>query len=429
MKVVLHYGTDLIGLEIPQANLQQFIQPWQDETVRDNTTVLRQVLAGNETDSFQNDIAGKRLCVLVGDGTRDQPFDDIFGQLFGILKKSSTVKFLICTGTHDADTEENKKITGQIEKAARHADIDSFSIHIHDYEHDKLINAGKTSRGTDILFNAEADDAEIFLVLSDIRAHYFAGYSNPIKNFMPGLCSFKTTEQNHSLALDSRSTFGTHPWHTDKSRTDNPLADDQLEGMQLIVKHRLVYALVTISTSGKLQWTKFGPAEQVSSEAFTICDKSNSHTVEPCPRLIVSPGGLPNDISLYIAQRALELTKNAVTDGGEILFLAACAKGIGEKQTMENFYNRLTAPIEQILKSIESDYKLFSHKPYKFAELIQRMRRIWVYSQIPDEFIKAAHLYPTGQPQKVVDNWLIQEPDVKIMVADGANKIALHAKT
>ncbi len=39
---------------------------------------------------------------------------------------------------------------------------------------------------------------------------------------------------------------------------------------------------------------------------------------------IVSPGGLSNDEDLYIAQRALELTRAAVTDGGEVLFLAAC---------------------------------------------------------------------------------------------------------
>ncbi|GAI04105.1 unnamed protein product, partial [marine sediment metagenome] len=32
---------------------------------------------------------------------------------------------------------------------------------------------------------------------------------------------------------------------------------------------------------------------------------------------------------------------------------------IGE-QTMENFYNLLTAPIDRILKSVESEYKLFS---------------------------------------------------------------------
>jgi hypothetical protein len=108
--------------------------------------------------------------------------------------------------------------------------------------------------------------------------------------------------------------------------------------------------------------------------------------------------------------------------------LAACPNGIGEKLTIENFYNRLTAPIDQVLRSIESEYKLFSHKAYKFAQMIQRLQRIWVYSEIPDDLIEAAHLHPTHEPQAVVDNWLAEEPDARITVVDGANKIALYAK-
>jgi nickel-dependent lactate racemase len=172
---------------------------------------------------------------------------------------------------------------------------------------------------------------------------------------------------------------------------------------------------------------RFGPIEPVTAEAFVTVDQKNTHTVTPHGRLIVSPGGLPNDIDLYIAQRALELTKNAVTDNGEILFLAACRNGIGEEKTMENFYDRLILPIDEIFKSIESEYKLYSHKPYKFAQMIRRLRRIWMHSEIPDDLIEAAHLYPTHDPQAVVDGWLAGQPDTKITVVDGANKIALYA--
>jgi hypothetical protein len=108
--------------------------------------------------------------------------------------------------------------------------------------------------------------------------------------------------------------------------------------------------------------------------------------------------------------------------------LAACPDGIGEKQTMENFYNRLTAPIDQVLKSIEGEYKLYSHKPYKFAQMIKRLRRIWMYSQIPDNLVEAAHLYPTHQPQDIVNNWLYLQPDARITIVDGANRIALYAR-
>jgi nickel-dependent lactate racemase len=199
--------------------------------------------------------------------------------------------------------------------------------------------------------------------------------------------------------------------------------------MQMIVKDRPVYVLGTISTSGRIQWARFAAAHTVTAEAFDRIDERNTHTVTPVPRLIVSPGGLPNDVTLYIAQRALELTRNAVTDNGEVLFLAACPDGIGEQRTMENFYNRLVAPIDEILKSIEAEYKLYSHKPYKFAQLLQRLRKIWMHSEIPDNLIEAAHIHPTRQPQNVIDNWLAEDPDTRITIVDGANKIALYSQT
>jgi nickel-dependent lactate racemase len=196
--------------------------------------------------------------------------------------------------------------------------------------------------------------------------------------------------------------------------------------MRLIVKERPVFTLATITTSGQIRWAKFGPIQPVSAGAFAVVDRRNTHTVRPVERLIVSPGGLPNDIDLYIAQRALELTKDAVTDGGEILFLAACTNGVGEAKTMENFYHRLTLSIEEIFNSIESEYKLYSHKPYKFARLIQRLQRVNICSQITDDLIRAAHLFPVHNPQAVINNWLAKEPNTRITIVDGANKIALY---
>ncbi|MHC4501057.1 MAG: lactate racemase domain-containing protein, partial [Planctomycetota bacterium] len=382
MKIDLHYGKGIVSLQVPQENIEQIVRPWQDKSAADNPALIEQALSTAEAGDFRTAVTGKRLCVLTEDGTRGVPTEDIFPRLFPALQNAAEVRFFICTGTHDAHTAENNRIKEQIEKNAANAQITNYTIHTHDCQQENFIDAGQTSRGTHVLYNAALDDADIFLVLSDMKTHYFAGYSNPIKNFVPGVCAF----------VDDKSTFGLHPWHNDPNRRNNPLAQDQLEAMQMIVKDRPVYVLGTISTSGKIQWARFGTAQSVTAEAFDRIDERNTHTVTPVPRLIISPGGLPNDVTLYIAQRALELTKNAVTDNGEIFFLAACPEGVGEQRTMENFYNLLTAPIDSILKSIEAEYKLYSHKPYKFAQLIQRLRKIWMHSEIADNLIQAAHI-------------------------------------
>lgn len=429
MKIDLHYADSFVTLRIPDKNIARIIRPWSNERQPDNITILSRALKSGEIKDFRKVIAGKSLCVLLDDGTRDMPIADVLEQLLPILDNASSLCFLLCTGTHDAQTSENTNIKHLIEKFAAKTCISNYQIHVHNCQQDNFINAGRTSYGTDVLFNAKADDAQVFLVLSDVKCHYFAGYCNPLKNFVPGICAYSTAEQNHSMALDEKSTFGLHPLHSDKRRRANPVAADQLEAMRLIVKDRPVYTLITISSSGRIQWAAFGLAEQLCTVAFDIVDRMNCCTVTAADRLIVSPGGLPNDIDLYIAQRALELTKNAVKDNGEILFLSACPNGVGSPITLENFYNRLTAPLDQVLTSIESKYRLFNHKAYKFAQLIKRLHRIWMYSQIPDDLIKAAHLYPAHDPQVIVDGWLTDDPNAKIIVVDGANKIALYPQT
>ncbi len=275
--------------------------------------------------------------------------------------------------------------------------------------------------------NAFADEADVFLAVSDVKVHYFAGYSNPVKNFLPGVSAFRTVEHNHSLALLDESTHGSHPWHPDPARRDNPLAADMVEGLGLITRGRPVYAMVMLSAGPRLIWSRFGPVEEVSAESFLVTDERNIQAARPATRMVVSPGGLSNDEDLYIAQRALELNRAAILDGGEVLFLAACPNGIGEPQTLANFYNRLTAPLDEVIESIRQDYVLYSHKPYKFAVMIRRLRKVWMHTQIPDAQIEAAHMHPAHDPQAVVDAWLAEQPETGIIFIDGANKVALRA--
>ncbi len=426
MNVDLHYGTGVVSLRVPDRNVQEIIRPWQGEQTRDAAAGLAGIV-GARAGAFRDVVAGKRVCILLDDGTRDEPLADVLPYLCAVLRGTASVQFLICTGTHTADTPKNREIRREVEKVSRDAGLTVTRIHAHDCKADRFLDVGRTSRGTQVLVNALAEEADAFLVVSDVKVHYFAGYSNPVKNFVPGISVFRTVEQNHSLALLDESTHGSHPWHPNPARRDNPLAADQLEGMDLIAKGRPIWALVMLSAGERLIWARFGPVQDVSAESFLVTDERNIRDVAPATRLVVSPGGLSNDEDLYIAQRALELNRAAILDGGEVLFLAACPNGIGEPQTLANFYNRLTAPLDEVIRSIQQDYVLYSHKPYKFAVLIRRLRRIWMHTQIPDNLVEAAHMSAARDPQAVVDGWLAEQPDARIIFIDGANKVALRA--
>jgi len=56
-----------------------------------------------------------------------------------------------------------------------------------------------------------------------------------------------------------------------------------------------------------------------------------------------------------------------------------------------------------------------------------RLQKIWMFSELADDIVEAAHLYPAHDPQGIVESWLKEDPAAKIIVVDGANKIALYA--
>lgn len=429
MNIEISYSSRKVGFNIPDKNLAGIIQPGKTAAGLNQNQIDLAISGSRTAEEFINIVQDKNLCILLPDGTRDLPVDKVLKALAGLLDRPKQIRFMICTGTHDAETKQNELIIEQTVALMQKSGIKNFDIVVHNCEKAEFIDAGITSRRTSVLYNAAIKDMDVFLALSDVKHHYFAGYSNPVKNFVPGLCAYKTAENNHALSLDERSRFGTHPWHCTKELQDNPLAADQVEAMEKIIHRRDFWAVCMISTKGQIQWLRFGKAKEVAAEAFSKADEWNLYEVKQVERMIVSPGGTPNDIDLYIAQRALELTKQAIADRGEILFVSACDKGIGAERTMEHFWNLLTRPMEDVLAAVRSGpYKLFSHKPLRFVELIGRLRHLWLYSELDDETVRAGHMSPASDIQEIVDQWLRQKPGIKILVVDGANKLAIRAE-
>ena len=427
MEVHVTYGDGKVKLEIPDKNLAGVIKPKPAKTTSDVQGGIEEVLANPHGPLLEDISKNKSVCVLIEDHTRDVPHWEMISAVVPHLKDANMVQFIITTGSHEVNHPENIAIVDMIRRAADDEKIAKYDVMIHDCQSPDMVDLGKTSRGTPVIIDAAAAGHDVYVSLSDMKAHYFAGYSNVVKNFLPGICAFKTIEANHSLALNPRSTFGIHPFHPDSTRQDNPLADDMREAMEIITREAKIFLVAIVTSDRKLVWADAGDHEPVTARGMELLDETSSFTVKPQERIIVSPGGYPQDKSLYHTQRAIELTKNAVIDGGEILVMAECRDGIAPEKAVENFYNKLTAPIDEVISSISGEYHLYEHKAYKFAELMKRVQRVRLYSTLDDETAQAVHLDPVQDPQAVIDEWIKDNPDVKILVLDKGNKIAVYA--
>ena len=428
LEVTLSYGDDEIQLKIPDENLAGNIAPKQFRLISDVSGELDRVMSNPHGPLLTDLVASKSVCVLVEDHTRAEPHQELVQAVTPSLIHANRVVFIITTGSHEVEHSGNIEIKQMINNSAREAQLSNYSVFIHDCVNDDFVNLGTTSRGTPILINSNALGHDVYVALADMKAHYFAGYSNALKEFLPGICAFDSIEANHSMALDPKSTFGLHPYHPNEKKRGSPLADDMREAFEIITKNAKIFTLSVISSGSKLVWADAGELEPVIAGGIEVLDETASYTVSPVSRIIVSPGGYPQDKSLYHAQRGLELTKNAVADGGEVLFIAECRDGVAPEEALENFYNKLTLPLDDVISSISGRYHLYEHKAYKFAELLKRISKVKMYTELDQRTVEAAHLEKVGDPQAVVDNWISENPDVQILVLNKGNKLAIYTE-
>ncbi|MDF1540905.1 MAG: lactate racemase domain-containing protein [Candidatus Thorarchaeota archaeon] len=428
MKLELTYGDGKIEVEIPEKNLAAKVVPKAIKTIDDILTELNRVLDNPHGPTIEDLSKSKNVCVLVEDHTRDEPHFELLSAVIPRLIDANKVTFVITTGSHEVNHPGNLAIVELINQVSKDTKIQSFEVSINDCQDSDVVDFGKTSRNTPVLIGKAAAGHDLYIAIADMKAHYFAGYSNALKDFLPGVCAFASIEANHAMALDPRSTFGIHPYHSLEDRRNNPLADDMREAMEMITKGAKVFTLSVVTNGGKLVWADAGEIELVTQRGIELLDEIASFTITSTEKIVVSPGGYPQDKSLYHAQRALELTKNAVKPGGEILFLAECRDGVAPESAIENFYNKLTAPIDEVTESISDRYHLYEHKAYKFAELLKQVSSIKMYTDLDDETVRKVHMEKVSNVQAIIDDWITKDSDVKITVLDKGNKLAIYAR-
>jgi nickel-dependent lactate racemase len=421
MKVKLDYGEKKKELEIPDRNLANFFT-LKLTGQKASTKFFEQVLE-KASPKLEGIIPDKSICVILDDSTRIQPRKEILHPLCKRLKKAHFIQFIIATGTHKP--EYNLELYELIKNIVKEHLV-NFDISINDSTNDNEFEyVGNTQRNTEVFVNKKALAADIFVVVSGMKPHYFAGYSNPIKNFLPGICSFETIRQNHcTLIVEENSTYGMHPWHPLPQRRRNPLVMDMLEGMNAIVKDKYVFALAFVGNK-EIIWAKAGEVKGVTQEGIKIVDKYMSFNASQTKYLIVSPGK-GEDRTFYVGQRALELTKQLVTKDTEVLWIAELSEGIHHDKSLLHLLKRDYTYIQDKIKEKDAEFGLY--KAFRFKSYLQRINKVYIHSEYNHKDLEDIGVIPVDSPQQVIDNWINKDMSAKILILNKANKLALYKK-
>jgi nickel-dependent lactate racemase len=270
---------------------------------------------------------GKRLLVIIPDGTRTAPIPLMFRLLYERLgQRVERLDYLIALGTHPAMPEDAiERLVGvsAAERAARYPKSRIFNhqwdnpdalatIGTIDVRETAQLTGGLLSRDVPVRANRLLFEYDQILICGPVFPHEVAGFSGGAKYLFPGIAGAEIIDFSHWLGalMTSMRTIGIK---------DTPIRRVIHRAAAFVEKPILCLALVLKSRN--LHGLYIGAHAEAWSAAADLSAQLN---IIWAPRQFRSVLAMPSLIydDLWTAAKAMYKTEPAIADGGEVIIYA-----------------------------------------------------------------------------------------------------------
>ena len=272
-------------------------------------------------------VDGKRVLVIIPDGTRTAPIPLMFRLLYAqIGKRVARLDYLIALGTHPPMTlDAIDRLVGvsATERAARYANVAVFNHHWD--QPDALQTIGTISRReleqlTDgliaeevpVRLNRLVTEYDQIIICGPVFPHEVVGFSGGAKYFVPGIGGAEILDATHWLGAlaTSMKTIGVK---------ETPVRRVIHRAAEFVRTPVLCLALVLKGDA--LLGLYIGNYIDAWSAAADLSAQLNIITVpRPFQRVLSMPSKMYDD--LWTAAKAMYKTEPAIADGGEVIIYA-----------------------------------------------------------------------------------------------------------
>jgi nickel-dependent lactate racemase len=348
-----------------------------------------------------------RVCVLFTDITRATPNDRLIPWLLEHLSHlpRNNITLLNQVGTHRPNTR------AELEKMLTPAVVGNYRIINHEPENpNALIQLGVTHDGTPALVNRHAVEADLRIVTGFIEPHFFAGFSGGIKGLVPGVAGLQTVMSNHGYRnlADPNATFGI--------TQGNPLWEE-LRDIALRAGPSFVLN-VSLNVQRQITGVFAGDILHAHREGCEFVRRSAMQKVDALFDIVVTTNsGYPLDLNLYQGVKGMSAGARIVKEGGLIILACECREGIPPGSALEKLLHTAPGP-EQLLAMLATPGFVRPEQwQAQIQASIQRKARVLVYSSLPDDVIRSAHLEPCHDLAATVRDTLARRgPDARVAV-------------
>jgi len=394
MKVNLAYGQGHLPVEFPE-DRTTVIQPSHLPGLADErAAVFRTLEQSIGARPLREWIKPRdRVCILFTDITRATPNERLVPWVLEYLKDVPREQILLLnqTGTHRPNTiaELEQMLTPEV--------VRNYRVVNHECENpDTLVEVGTTREGTPALINKHAVEADVRIVTGFIEPHFFAGFSGGIKGLVPGVAGLKTVMSNHGARNigNAKSTFGV--------TEGNPLWED-LRDMALRVGPSF---LLNVSLNEERQITGVFAGDIIAAHKVG-CDFVRQSAMQrfdaPFDIVVTTNSGYPLDLNLYQGVKGMSAGARVVKNGGTLILAAECREGVPAGSPLDELLRSASSPGEILTMLNTPGFVRPEQWQAHIQALVQRRARVLVYSSLPDEVVRAAHLEPCHDISAEVD--------------------------
>ncbi len=387
-KTHLQYGINGLEVDIPSPHVTvlapRFIPGLRDEGAEFRKSVGKPI----ESPPLKERVgAHERLAIVIPDITRPMPSERILPWLLAELSHVQPEKITIISGTgsHRANTAH------EMESMVGAATLTRYRVVNHS-AHDPagLKSAGRAADGRTVLMNREYVNADRRIVLGFIEPHFMAGFSGGYKGIFPALADIDSIMHYHRASVigDPRSTWG---------RVEgNPTQDQIVHNGSLLP----VDFCINVTLNRRREITRFFCGDVLAAHRQG-CRFARETAMVPCARpfpiVITTNSGYPLDQNLYQTVKGMSAAAQIVEDGGFILTASRCDDGFPAHGNFRKLLFEHDSPGAVLKTILAPGFSMYDQWEAQLLALICLKARVGLYSEIPADDVRRAHLEPVDE--------------------------------
>ena len=337
---------------------------------------------------------GKRNIVIVtSDHTRAVPSKITLPLLLKEIRSGNPdadITILIATGLHRPTTEEEQR------RMFGDEIVDHEKIAINNaFAPEQFVELCTLPSGAVFQVNRLAAECDLLVTEGFVEPHFFAGFSGGRKSILPGICSERTVNENHSYKAVS------HPRSNSGMLKDNPIHADMLCAAKA-VNVQFIFN-VALDGEKKIVAAWAGDLEQAHEAGVAFIRQWSQCPVVTGDIVVTSNGGYPLDQNLYQSPKAMATAEACAGEDGVIIMCCSCCDGMGGAHFGQLIQRGTPDEIDRYLSSIPPEKTIPEQWCTQVCVRVLRKHPvILVTTFLSHDEVRKANMIPTSTPDEAL---------------------------